>query len=77
MRDELEDCVVCLGGENDNLDKTTHTYVKLSFFDPTRGIESTILSFIIARPEKEARYYLSRTEGPGRKIGYSFIPGRF
>ena len=71
---EVTQCVVALGGTNANINKTEHAYVKLSFFDPSRGVESTVLSFIIARPEKEQSYYLGRTEGPGRKISYSFIP---
>ena len=52
-------------------------YVKLSFFDPQRGIESTVLSFIIGRPNEEPTFAMKRTEGPGRKIIYAFDVVRY
>jgi ribulose-bisphosphate carboxylase small chain len=45
-------------------------YVKVNAFDSTRGWETVRLSFIVARPEEEPGFELSRREGPGRSVRY-------
>jgi ribulose-bisphosphate carboxylase small chain len=45
-------------------------YVKVNAFDSTRGWETVRLSFIVARPEVEPGFELSRREGPGRSVRY-------
>jgi ribulose-bisphosphate carboxylase small chain len=46
-------------------------YVKLSAFDNTRGIESCVMAFIVARPDWEPGFRLVRQEGAGRKLQYT------
>jgi len=46
-------------------------YVKIVCFDNTRGIESSVLSFIVQRPSYEPGFRLVRQELEGRKIGYT------
>ena len=47
-------------------------YIRLSAFDAGHGWESVRLSFIVNRPEaEEAGFWLQRTEGEGRRIGYT------
>jgi ribulose-bisphosphate carboxylase small chain len=46
-------------------------YVKLNAFDATRGVESLALSFMVQRPEHEARFALDREGGPGRTLRYA------
>jgi ribulose-bisphosphate carboxylase small chain len=45
-------------------------YVRVNAFDPTFGVESVALSFIVARPDVEPGLRLDRTEGPGRVQRY-------
>ncbi len=45
-------------------------YVKVNGFDSTRGWETVRLSFIVARPEVEPGFEISRVEGPGRIVRY-------
>ena len=45
-------------------------YVKVNAFDPARGWETVRLSFLVARPEVEPGFELSRREGPGRAVRY-------
>ena len=47
------------------------TYIKLSGFDNSRGVESCGLSFIVQRPYEEPGFYLERSEGAGRFINYT------
>ena len=50
-------------------------YIRLSAFDATHGWESVKLSFIVNRPEsEEAGFWLQRSEGEGRRIGYTTHP---
>ena len=46
-------------------------YVKLVAFDNTRGVESSVLSFIIQRPSYEPGFRLVRQEAAGRKLVYT------
>ena len=73
---ELSECFNSLGSMGWGRMSGNH-YVKLSFFDPSRGIESTVLSFIVARPNNEPTFEMKRTEGPGRKIIYTFDVVRY
>ena len=46
-------------------------YIKCTAFDNTRGIESSVLSFIIQRPAYEPGFKLTRQEDIGRNIKYT------
>jgi ribulose-bisphosphate carboxylase small chain len=46
-------------------------YVKLTAFDNTRGVESSVLSFIVQRPGNEPGFKLTRTDGRSRAITYT------
>lgn len=47
------------------------TYIKLSGFDNSRGVESCGLSFIVQRPYEEPGFYLERQECDSRNIRYT------
>lgn len=47
----------------------TH-YIRVTAFDSSHGCESVKLSFIASRPSSEPGFALTRTEGPGRSLGY-------
>ncbi len=46
-------------------------YIRVSAFDPTRGVESLRLSFIVNRPKEEPGFHLERTESRGRNVIYT------
>jgi ribulose-bisphosphate carboxylase small chain len=46
-------------------------YIKVNAFDNTRFVESTVLSFIVQRPEVEPGFGLIRQEANGRSIRYT------
>lgn len=46
-------------------------YIKLNAFDPTRGVESLRLSFIVQRPGQEPGFMLLREESKGRTQRYT------
>jgi ribulose-bisphosphate carboxylase small chain len=46
-------------------------YIRVSAFDPTRGVESLRLSFIVNRPKEELGFHLERTESRGRNVIYT------
>ena len=58
---ELDDCRKTFPGY----------YIRLAAFDPTRGIESVAMSFIVQRPVDEPGFRLERQEGPGRSMRYT------
>jgi ribulose-bisphosphate carboxylase small chain len=47
------------------------TYVKVLAFDRHKGFETVRMAFIVNRPADEPGFDLVRTEGPGRKLGYT------
>lgn len=47
------------------------TYIKMSAFNATRGVESCALSFIVQRPYEEPGFYLERQETDSRNIRYT------
>jgi ribulose-bisphosphate carboxylase small chain len=47
------------------------TYIRVNAFDPTRGFETTRLSFIVNRPTYEPGFLLKRHEVGGRQIQYT------
>ncbi len=54
-------------------------YVKVLAFDSSEGFETVRMSFIVNRPAEEPGFELVRSEGPGRRIGYtlrSYATGR-
>jgi ribulose-bisphosphate carboxylase small chain len=46
-------------------------YIKVTAFDNTRGVESSVLSFIVQRPAYEPGFKLVRQEVDGRQIRYT------
>jgi ribulose-bisphosphate carboxylase small chain len=46
-------------------------YIKLVAFDNTRGVESSVMSFIVQRPYYEPGFRLVRQEVAGRKLVYT------
>jgi len=46
-------------------------YVKLVAFDNTRGVESSVMSYIVQRPSYEPGFRLVRQEVAGRKLVYT------
>ena len=46
-------------------------YIRVNAFDPSPGVESCALSFIVARPAEEPGFHLARAENEGRHIGYT------
>ena len=46
-------------------------YVRVTGFDPSLGRQTTALSFLVNRPKVEPHLRLERSEGAGRRIGYS------
>jgi ribulose-bisphosphate carboxylase small chain len=45
-------------------------YVKLIAYDPSKGRQTTALSFIVQRPSREREFGLDRTEGHDRVQRY-------
>jgi ribulose-bisphosphate carboxylase small chain len=46
-------------------------YIKMTAFDNARGVESSVLSFIVQRPANEPGFKLTRTDGKSRAIIYT------
>jgi len=46
-------------------------YIKLVAFDNTRGVESSVMSYIVQRPYYEPGFRLVRQEVAGRKLVYT------
>jgi ribulose-bisphosphate carboxylase small chain len=46
-------------------------YIKVNAFDNTHGVESTVMSFIVQRPDDEPGFRLERQEGAGRQVRYT------
>jgi ribulose-bisphosphate carboxylase small chain len=46
-------------------------YIKLNGYDRTKGKQTTMVSFIVQRPEDEPGFSLDRTEGSDRRIQYT------
>ena len=46
-------------------------YIKLVAFDNTRGVESSVMSYIVQRPSYEPGFRLVRQEVAGRKLVYT------
>ncbi len=49
-------------------------YVKLIAYDPTRGRQTTALSFIVGRPARERSFRVERTETHDRVVRYRLRP---
>ena len=47
-----------------------HRWIRLMAFDPTRGVESIAMSFIVNRPAQESAFTLARQEIDGRQMRY-------
>jgi len=51
-------------------------YVKVNGFDSSKGRQTTMLSFIVNRPNEELGFSLERTEGQDRRVHYAIRPKR-
>lgn len=49
-------------------------YVRVSAYDARYGRQTTALSFIVNRPDREPGFRLDRQEGTDRRIGYTLHP---
>ena len=49
-------------------------YIRLTAYDARLGRQTTALAFIVNRPAVEPEFRLVRSEGPGRRVGYSMEP---
>jgi len=47
-------------------------YIKVIAYDPTRGRQTSALSFIVNRPSFEKPFKLERIQGPGRTHRFWF-----
>ncbi len=59
---ELDDCRKAHGDK----------YVRINAFDSTRGFETVMMSFIVARPEHEPTIKMTRTDARSRSQVYSW-----
>jgi ribulose-bisphosphate carboxylase small chain len=50
------------------------SYIKLIAYDPTKGRQTTALSFIVRRPAREPGFRLDRTESHDRVMRYHLHP---
>jgi ribulose-bisphosphate carboxylase small chain len=46
-------------------------YIRVTAYDARLGRQTTALSFIVNRPKEEPGFRLARTEGAGRRLGYT------
>jgi len=46
-------------------------YIKVNAFDNSRGVETTVMSFIVQRPADEPGFGLVRQEGASRQLRYT------
>jgi ribulose-bisphosphate carboxylase small chain len=68
---DLNDPTVVLREINDCRAAFPQHYVKLNGYDRTKGRQTTTLSFIVNRPEREPGFDLDRSEGHDRRIQYT------
>lgn len=68
---DLPDATVVMGAIASARATFTDRYIKVNAFDPTRGVESIRLSFIVNRPRHEPGFALVREEAAGRAIRYT------
>lgn len=68
---DLNDPTVVLREINDCRAAFPQHYIKLNGYDRTKGRQTTTLSFIVNRPEREPGFELERTEGQDRRIQYT------
>lgn len=47
------------------------SYIRVNAFDSARGFETVTMSFIVNRPDAEAKILMRRTEADGRAIRYT------
>lgn len=46
-------------------------YIKVNGFDSSKGRQTTMLSFIVNRPQQEPGFELERSEGQDRRVQYT------
>jgi ribulose-bisphosphate carboxylase small chain len=51
-------------------------YIKVNGFDSSKGRQTTMLSFIVNRPNEEPGFILERSEGQDRRVHYAIRPKR-
>lgn len=70
---DLKDAAGVMGELRACREANAHSYVRVTAFDASRGVESVALSFIAQRPAEEPGFHLLRQEGPDRTQRYSIV----
>ncbi len=73
---DVTDPLVALAAVNECRKAFPNHYVKVNGFDSSKGRQTTMLSFIVNRPEDEPGFSLERTEGQDRRVHYAIRPKR-
>jgi ribulose-bisphosphate carboxylase small chain len=73
---DVTDPLVALTAVNECRKAFPNHYVKVNGFDSSKGRQTTMLSFIVNRPEDEPGFSLERTEGQDRRVHYAIRPKR-
>jgi ribulose-bisphosphate carboxylase small chain len=68
---DLRDAAGALGEVRECRKAFPNHYIRLVAFDPTRGVESVAMSFLVNRPALEPGFALERQEVGGRVIRYT------
>ncbi len=68
---DLRDAAGVVNELNDARRSCPDQYIRINAFDASHGWETVRLSFIVARPEREPGFRLSRSEAGGRHIAYT------
>jgi ribulose-bisphosphate carboxylase small chain len=68
---DLRDAAGVLGEVRECRKAFPNHYIRLVAFDPTRGVESVAMSFLVNRPALEPGFALERQEVGGRVIRYT------
>lgn len=68
---DVTDPAVAIAAVNECRKDFPNHYVKVNGFDSSKGRQTTMLSFIVNRPEEEPGFSLERTEGQDRRVHYA------
>ncbi len=73
---DVTDPLVGVAAVNECRKAFPNHYIKVNGFDSSKGRQTTMLSFIVNRPEDEPGFSLERTEGQDRRVHYALRPKR-
>src|SRR5512133_1748811 len=68
---DLKDPAAAMTDMKDCREAFPDHYIKVNGFDSSKGRQTTMLSFIVNRPEQETGFELERTEGQDRRVQYT------